>query len=242
MRVSLEPPSRPAEVRVIGVDKECSQHFSSRHDPEELAVIRQLGDVVRGRRRGAAEPVGRLREGRDQARARLAVEGLEDAGLVEHDAGVVARRDLVQPFIVGYLDAGARAKRGHLDSDPLRLRDGLGADAQRGQNQDSARNPRGPRDLHARLAESGIGEERGPAFAERPERERGLEREEPGGKVLALHGEAGARPVAALAGKEGRVVHALSVAHFQAVARVRARHTIRLTREDSAVVGSCQAP
>src|SRR3990167_11483790 len=54
---------------VLIVDEPCCEHLRTRHDTKELAVVRQLGEVVWSRRRGAAEPIGRLREGADQPRA-----------------------------------------------------------------------------------------------------------------------------------------------------------------------------
>src|SRR3990167_7693338 len=63
---------------VLIVDEPCCEHLRTRHDPKELAVVRQLGDVVWSRRRGAAEPIGRLREGADQPRAGFPIIGFQD--------------------------------------------------------------------------------------------------------------------------------------------------------------------
>ena len=49
------------------------------------SLVGDLGNVVRGGCRGAAQPIGRVFERLDKRRSRLAVEGAQDAGLVQHD-------------------------------------------------------------------------------------------------------------------------------------------------------------
>src|SRR5207249_2254337 len=122
----------------------------------EFTMVRELGDVVRGWRRGAAEPVGRVAERRDQARARLAVVGLEDARFVEDDPGVVARRDLVEPLIVDNLNPRTAAPGRDTDPNPGSFGNGLRPNEKRRENKDTSRNIRGPSDLHPRLAETGV--------------------------------------------------------------------------------------
>src|SRR3972149_1818714 len=48
---------------VLIVDEPCCEHLRTRHDPKELAVVRQLGDVVWSRGRGGAAAVQQSRWG-----------------------------------------------------------------------------------------------------------------------------------------------------------------------------------
>ena len=170
MGVALEPPA------VLIVDEPCRQHLGPGHDAEELAMVRQLGDVVRRRRRGAAQAIRRVGKGSDQPRACFAIVGFQPRGFIKNHPSVIARRDVVQSFVVGDLNVGSGPKLADRHADPLPLGDGLLTDAERRENHDAARNVGRPRELHSPFPEPSIRENRRAPFAERPQGQRRLER------------------------------------------------------------------
>jgi hypothetical protein len=169
--MALQPPF----LRRVAVLSEVEgHHLLGRQDPEKLGVLTKFDVVIRRRGRGRAEPVGdRLREV-GQGSARLAVERLQDARLVQHDPAEdrPQRLEVMQPLIVGHDHAIGgehvigRGEVAHFAAraDRLRLPDRLLADRKRGEQEH--RLARGladgvrPREFHARLAGAGVREDR----------------------------------------------------------------------------------
>ena len=138
------------------VDEEFCKHLGARADAEEFGVVAELGLVVRRRGCSAGEAVGRALERLDQHVAGLAVDALKDRRLVEHDAGIVGRVDLMDAVVVDDVDRRLRPDAAGIDPEARGLGKRLFADSQRREQDHLAAGVRGdlggPRELRQRLA------------------------------------------------------------------------------------------
>ncbi len=193
LRVRLEEPLGAEAGGMEGVLvalEERAEHVHAAQIAQGLRRRAEL-DVIVGRRGGRAEqPVPHApQEVRDRFLT-LASELLDGARLVAHDAREVRRVEVVEPLVVGHGHAGpclavegARAAHAEL----LPLPHGLRPHRERREDQDA---PVGaphdvlrPHELHRRLAEAAVGEERRAPLLDRPLHEALLEVEQEVGQV-----------------------------------------------------------
>lgn len=172
-RMALESP----RLRVAAVvDEEFGQHFGSRAHAEKLRMVAKFRPIVRRRRRRGAELVGCRREHLEQRLQSLRRVVLDDARLVENDTAKARHVKLVQSVVVRDRDAIANvcavASMRHANADALSFIHRLLGHCERCQNQYVAARLTmdciGPGQLHAALAEAGIGEDRRSSAPQRP--------------------------------------------------------------------------
>lgn len=136
-------------------------------------MVRQLRDVVRARCRRATEAIARVLERLNQRRPRLAVERLQDAGLIEDDRLEGGGVELLQPFVVRDDDlmpdhVGLLARIDHVDPELGRLADRLLSHTERRENQRRHIERMCPSDLHERLPQPAVSKDSRPTLPERP--------------------------------------------------------------------------
>ncbi len=139
-------------------------------------MVAELGWIVRCRRRRTREPERYLLGKRDDLAAQLPVIALQDRRLIQHDASECVRLEVLKHLVVRDVhaerDVGSGSADVHRYAELLAFARGLLGDCQRRDNQDDAAvtlayEPR-PFQLHRRLAESAIGEDRGPSLGTGP--------------------------------------------------------------------------